>query len=65
MNKQWYESRTIWFNVLSGVVAIATALQAPDVGLNPKVVSIFSSIVTAGNILLRMVTDKSIGGDQK
>lgn len=60
--KKWYHSKIVIFNIVSGLVAVAGALQTADAGLDPKVASVFSSIVTAGNIVLRIFfTDTAIG----
>ena len=58
IKKDWYKSRTIWFNVLSSLVSLAIALQAfplPEVGM-----TILVGIITIGNMILRFDTDKGI-----
>jgi len=62
--KAWWKSKTIIFNVVSGLVGIATALQA-DKGLPPHTTEIFSTIVMVGNIILRLITDKPLGTSDK
>lgn len=59
--KAWYKSKMILFNILSGIVGVGMALQSPEVGLNPQVVSILATVVTVGNVILRLVTNKPIG----
>lgn len=57
--KGWYASKTVWFNILSLVAALA-ALKG--LNLNAEdIVTIAGGISTIGNILLRSVTDTPIG----
>ena len=58
-NKKWYQSKTVIFNILSGVVAIATTL-ASDKAIPDNVTTIFSTIVMVGNVALRFCTDRPI-----
>ena len=49
--KKWYTSKTIWFNaLLGGIVAFTEATGHPI----PK--DVLASIVTIGNVLLRLIT---------
>lgn len=54
-NKKWYNSRTIWFAVLTGVLGVVMAFQTqyPDIG-------IFSVLVGVINTILRMQTTTQI-----
>lgn len=64
-SKKWWQSKTIIFNVLAGVVGIAGSLQS-DKGIPPNVAQIFGTIVMIGNIALRFVTDQPLNtGGQK
>ena len=60
--KPWYGSRTIWFNVIEGLVAITTALLSPEVGLSKEFVSILIIVNTVGNVIWRLITTKPIEG---
>lgn len=61
--KSWFESKTIWFNILSGVIGIVASLQA-DKGVPPHVAEVFGTVVMCGNIALRFFTDTAIGGSK-
>lgn len=59
--KQWYKSKTIWFNVLA---VVAVALEA-NVGLLRDVLghqhyAIYATFIAIGNGLLRLKTSKAI-----
>lgn len=63
-SKEWYKSKTIIFNILSGLVGIAASLQM-DKGVPPHTAEIFGSIVMVGNIVLRLLTDSPIGAPKQ
>lgn len=46
--KKWYTSKTVWFNVITGVVG-ATALFAGVI--NPQVLSVITGV---GNVIIRV-----------
>jgi hypothetical protein len=50
--KKWYFSKTVWVNVLALIAVIAQAATGKEV-LNPEVQA---GIITAVNLVLRMVT---------
>lgn len=52
--KKWYQSKTLWFNVLTFVVGLATALLDQKLFTNPVVVSIFTLVISVGNLALRI-----------
>lgn len=57
--KKWYQSKTIWFNVLAIAGAIFTmASEQLSQGAGTGVI-----LINAGNILLRFVTNKPLEGD--
>tara|TARA_Y100000004_G_C8767665_1_gene349301 strand:+ start:419 stop:604 length:186 start_codon:yes stop_codon:yes gene_type:complete len=59
--KKWYESKTIWVNVLAFIVSSLTALTNGDwVSDNPEAAAIVGGVVAAINIVLRKITDKGI-----
>jgi len=61
--KPWWQSKTIIFNILSGIIGIVASLQA-DKGIPPHVAEIFGTVVTIGNVALRFMTDTAIGGSK-
>ena len=58
-SKKWYHSRTLWFNVLTGVVGVSTILITEG-RLSKEVASGLATFVTIGNIILRILTTKPI-----
>ena len=48
--KMWYTSKTIWFNVITSVLMIATGLQA----INIVPVQYLAVINLVGNVILRV-----------
>lgn len=57
--KKWYESKTLWFNLLALVVAVASAYGYT--GELPQAWQAFVPAIVAGiNILLRIVTNQPI-----
>src|SRR3990167_7665357 len=56
--KKWYTSKTIIFNLVSGLVAIGASMQGQD--LPPNVEKMFASLVMIGNVILRFVTNTSV-----
>jgi|TARA_R100000479_G_C6305116_1_gene171800 hypothetical protein len=60
--KKWYQSKTIWFNVLTFVVSSLTALVNGDwIQENPETAAIVSGVIALINIVLRKITEKGIG----
>ena len=58
-NKPWYRSKTVWFNALAFVVAVAAAFGYT--GELPEGLAQFvGPAVFVVNILLRFVTNKAI-----
>ena len=59
--KNWYASKTLWFNVLTCVVLIATACINSGMFQNPAVASVLGLTAAIGNIILRVFfTDQAI-----
>jgi hypothetical protein len=59
--KKWYQSKTIWINVLAFIVSSLTALTNGDlIADNPEVAAIVGGIVAAINIVLRKITKEEI-----
>ena len=50
--KPWYASKTIWFNLLTGLWFFI----GPKVGVPELSPDLFASLVFVGNIILRVVT---------
>ena len=59
--KMWYESKTLWFNILYGVVAIAGLVGFVEYVPSADTVEIVGVLVAAINIALRFVTNKALG----
>ena len=57
--KGWYASKTVWFNILSFVAAIA-ALKGFNIDAQ-DVAAIAGGVSTVGNIILRAATSVPIG----
>lgn len=64
MTKQWFKSKTLWFNVLTGVVFLATyffGYQPNDVVTHNLDAIVTSPLfIMAVNIGLRLITNKSL-----
>ena len=56
--KKWYESKTIWLNLIGLAIAAATELT----GAFPSgtVAKVSGFVLTIGNIILRLVTSATI-----
>ncbi len=60
MNKKWYQSRTMWVGIITGLAG-AGPLVANFTGLvNPLLYAAALTIVGAANMWLRMNTDQGI-----
>lgn len=61
--RPWYTSWTLWWNVVSAVVAIGGIFADPTLGFDPRIVAVAAAIITAGNVALRvMKTSMPIAG---
>lgn len=58
MLKKWFKSKTVIFNVVTLVVAIAMALSEMD--LSPKFMEIVGMVIAIGNIFLRFLVNKPL-----
>lgn len=59
--KQWYQSRTVWYNLLTVIVVSATFLgYTPNQDLADTVSSLLVAISPIVNIVLRLVTQSGI-----
>ena len=60
-SKQWYASKTLWFNILALVVALAAAFGYT--GELPAEWAVFvPGIIALINMVLRLITKEKIGG---
>lgn len=60
--KPWYQSRTIWVNVLSLIIALAALFAGDTLGLPPDVVKYATIVLAVANVVLRTVTSEAIAG---
>ena len=58
--KKWYESKTLWFNVLALVVAVASGFGFAEFDPDPNIISIAAGLVAFINLILRLLTDKKL-----
>ena len=62
MSKTWWQSKTIWANVIAFVATIA-GMFGFDWGLTPEVqAQIVAAVMAVVNVVLRFITDKPISG---
>lgn len=59
--KPWYQSKTIWFNVLAGAVAVAGVLGFGQFQPDKATVETIGMLVAVVNIILRYVTKEPVG----
>ena len=61
MNKPWYQSKTVWFNGLTIVIAVATFFGfTPDQALFTQVSTFLVSFAPVANLALRLITKQPI-----
>jgi len=61
--KPWYESITLWFNIVSAIVVIAGIFADPSLGFDPRIVAGATAVITVGNALIRVLrTGQPIAG---
>ena len=59
--KKWYESKTLWANIIAGAATIATVFGV-DLGLTPETqAELVAGVMVLVNIMLRFVTSQPIG----
>lgn len=59
--KPWYQSKTIWLNVIAVAVFVVTGLGAMP-GIDPSWAPWFGFAVAVLNFVLRMITNQPIAG---
>jgi len=57
--KNWYQSKTLWFNIIG--LAIAAAGELITAFPTGQVAKISAFVLTIGNILLRLITKTQLG----
>jgi len=61
MTKKWYQSKTVWFNLLTIIFTVATFLGwQPNQNLAEQINSVLLALSPFINLLLRFVTEKKI-----
>ena len=62
--KKWYQSKTVWFNIATGVVAVTAGLSGVLPILAPVVTEVTMAYILFGvgliNIVLRAVTSTAL-----
>ena len=61
--KNWYKSKTIWFNIIGLIVTLAGELTTAFPAGN--VAKIAGSVLIVGNIILRLITTTQIGTEKQ
>ena len=55
MEKQWWKSKMLWFNLLALIIGIATALGFGEFEPEPWVPGVATGVVTIINLALRIL----------
>lgn len=58
--KRFYKSKTLWFNALVLLVAVAGVFGFGEFNPTSEMIEIVSVVVAAINIVLRLVTNQSL-----
>lgn len=59
--KQWYQSKTVWFNIVTvALAALPELIDAVKVIAPPRWIDLLVLVNTVGNIVLRAVTKTAI-----
>lgn len=61
--KNWYQSRTLWFNLLTLIVSIGGELTHAF-SFNEQTLKVIGIIVLVGNSVLRLFTNTGIGSSK-
>lgn len=54
--KKWYKSKTIWFNILTGVLTLTQAITPLNIISTP----VMLVVSTVSNIILRTISNSAI-----
>jgi len=58
--KKWYQSRTLWMNLILGSIAVGTAFGL-DLALSPEEqTAIVGGVIAVVNLVLRLLTSEGI-----
>jgi len=57
MEKKWYKSKTLWFNVIALLAVLLDDILKANIVTDPEVVAL---LVTVANVLLRFQTFASL-----
>lgn len=60
MSKEFWKSKTFWFNILALLVAVASAFGFSEFQPDSQVAEYALVIVTVVNIILHFVTNKAL-----
>jgi hypothetical protein len=61
MNKKWYKSKTLWFNILvSGLVALEASFSMLQPNIPVNVYGVLATALAVGNAILRVVSSSTI-----
>ncbi len=64
--KYWFKSKTVWFNVIVTIIALATELSNADVLSTENLLKIYAGVISIGNIILRVFfTTQPIGSEDE
>lgn len=56
MDKRWFQSKTLWANILAGIATVSTAFGL-DLGLDEETqIAVVGGVMAVVNIVLRVVT---------
>ena len=66
--KKWYQSKTIWANIIAGLLSLIALFDATTLALlgienTTKYLGILGLITTVVNLILRAITNKGIGNE--
>lgn len=57
-SKKWYQSKTLWVNIIGGVVVLVEYVA----GINPAWAQSTTAALVILNLVLRLLTNKPIDG---
>ena len=60
MTKKWFQSKTIWVNIIAGTGVLLGWLSG-SFDQNPDMLAIFAGVQASLNILLRKITTQPLG----
>ena len=58
--KSWYESKTIWFNVLAGVIMVAGYFGFGEFAPDSRVAELIGLVASLVNLYLRAKTNTAL-----